>query len=196
MYRRRSSSTTPLTFFFWAFFLAQILTVNQSFCNWQVRTKAFQLLYHTTSDNPTTTITQKFVSLSLPTHPHGAKLAVVAVQYGPLTFQVLQSAYPELTKMDGEIMCTRIEQNNRFLQTESSIHTPIPPSSKPPTKSRFCTVICDLQKLQNGWWNLPHWRANKHTKQSIKQTNNFNKQTNQAHKIGKMGCRVFWSTIL
>jgi hypothetical protein len=33
MYRRRSSSTTPLTFFFWAFFLAQILTVNKSFCN-------------------------------------------------------------------------------------------------------------------------------------------------------------------
>jgi hypothetical protein len=44
-------------------------------------------------------------------------------------------------------------------------------------------VICDLQKLQNGWWNLPHWRANKHTKQSIKQTNkqtiSTNKSTNQ-----------------
>jgi hypothetical protein len=98
MYRRRSSSTTPLTFFFWAFFLAQILTVNQSFCN----------------------------------------------------FQVLQSAYPELTKWMEKICVPKLNKTRDSCKTESSIYTPIPPSSKPPTKSRFCTVICDLQKLQNG----------------------------------------------
>jgi hypothetical protein len=65
--------------------------------------------YYTTSDIPTTT-TQKFVSLSLPTHPHGAKLAVVAVQFGPLTFQVLQSAYPELTKWMEKICVPKLNK--------------------------------------------------------------------------------------
>jgi hypothetical protein len=44
------------------------------------------------------------------THPHGAKLAVVAVQFGPLTFQVLQSAYPELTKWMEKICVPKLNK--------------------------------------------------------------------------------------
>jgi hypothetical protein len=109
----------PLTFFSWAFFLAQILTINQSFCNWQVRTKAFQLLYHKWYSNNNNN-TEFFVFVS--THP--STWGKACSSCSSIWSSYLPGAaisIPRAHKMDGENMCSKIEQNKRLLQTESWI---------------------------------------------------------------------------